>query len=271
MIFNWMPPSSLRVAIMVDLCCVLELDLCSFLDVIEVAAIRTLCKAARKSVEDEDEESFNFTIPLPDLHLPLFQCESHLRWVIDRQRDDCLLIRGIPCPSVHRRAQHKRWRSVGIDPSWIHVTIRRRYLLNVLSRAFWYHDDVQATLTAAIRLDSAGLLRRLAVKAPGVCLSDDNPNTDGPANFLHNVWVFIEEAHFREHGPWEPLGRDIALVVDSDLFFSRLHFVLWKYMAAVRKRQQRDFKGYCDNCDDLFLGVTRVTTCDQHHHDGEDD
>jgi hypothetical protein len=49
---------------------------------------------------------------------------------------------------------------------------------------------------------------------------------------MYNVWVVMEEEHCQEHGQWEPLGRDDA-IAGSDLFFGTLHYVLWKYMAAV--------------------------------------
>jgi hypothetical protein len=143
----------------------------------------------------------------------------------------------------------------------------RRALLERLVRAFWNHGHVQALLETVIRLDSPSLLRRVAAEAPGDYLSeDDDPNNDGTANFMYKAWVAMEEDHFQNDGLWEPLGREYATVVDSSLFFGKVHFVLWKYMAAVRKRQHRNFNGYCRNCDFITPGLICDFRCPREQH-----
>jgi hypothetical protein len=242
-----------------------DLDLFTFMDAIEVAALRALCKTAQKVFAELPEHVFDFTFSAIIPRLPKFTCDKELLWVIHRLRERTGLVQRRPCPDLHRRALSSRWRRMGIDPSQLCRMMHRRSLLESLVRAFWFHKDVQALLATAIRLDSTSLLRRLAAEAPGDYLSDDdNPNNDGTANFMYNVWVSMEEDHFQEHGPWEPLGRDDAtwgIAVDMDLFFGKVHFVLWKYMAAVRKRQQRDFKGFCRNCDLLSSGLICDARC----------
>ena len=99
------------------------------------------------------------------------------------------------------------------------------------------------------------------VEAPGDSVVDGDSNSDGRANFMYKVWVQIEEDHFQKHGPWKPPGRDEATAPDSDLFFSVVHFILWKYMAGVREQQQRGFNGYCRYCDFIIPGVICDARC----------
>jgi hypothetical protein len=239
-------------------------DLLSFMGAIEIAVLRALCKTTNNFVAGAPEHAFDFTFsPIIPL-LPKFDSYQQLEWVIHRLGEDYSLVQRRPCPKRHLRALYTRWRRVGMDPSGFQNSyVMRRCLLLRLIRAFWNHAHVQALLALAIRFDSSSLLRRVAAEAPGEYLSDDDddgPN-NGVANFMYNVWVKIEEDHFQEHGPWEPLGRDDVIAFDSDLFFGRLHFVLWKYMAAVRKRQQRDFNGYCRHCDFIVPGVICDPRC----------
>jgi hypothetical protein len=247
-----------------DLCWLLkqDLDLLCLMGATEVAALRALCKTAQDLVADAPEDAFEFTFsPIIPL-LPKFDRYQDLDWVILRMGETNNLVQDRPCPERHLRALHNRWRRMGIDPSQPGLSmIRRRVLLMSLTRAFRSHPHVKALLAAAIRLDSATLLRRLAAEAPGEYLSDDdNPNNDGVANFMYHVWVKIEEDHLSRHGQWEPDGRDDA-IAGSDLFFGALHFVLWKFMAAVRKRQQRHFNGYCRHCDFVMPGLICDARC----------
>jgi hypothetical protein len=227
---------------------------------IGVAALRVMCKTAHDLVADAPEHAFNFTFsPIIPL-LPKFDRYQELQWVILRLREGNSLVQDRPCPERHLRELNIRLRRGGIDPSQQSRMMRRRLLVR-LTRAFRVHPHVKALLAVVIRLDSTSLLRRLAAEAPGEYLSDDdNPNNDGTANFMYYVWIYIEEGHFIEHGQWEPVGRDDA-IAGSDLFFSRLHFVLWKYMAAVRKRQQRHFHGYCRHCDFIMPGLICDARC----------
>ena len=72
----------------------------------------------------------------------------------------------------------------------------------------------------------------------------------------------LKRRNFKNNnGPREPPGRDDATEVDSPLFFGRMHFVLWKYMPGFRKRQQRDFNGYCRHCDFMMPGVICDASC----------
>jgi hypothetical protein len=272
---------------MVDLGMVLQFRLCSFLDSAEVAAIRTVSKAVRSFVETEPANSFQFTFGVR-LHLPLFLQESHLLWFINRQRGDALL------GEFNASSQYENWRRIGCldqpQDFWYYPDVQDNPDVQVLqpaaprfprslelTRGFWYHPDVQALRTAAIRLDSVSLLLRIAAKAPGVCGVEWNgdgtsqtpleyfkdPNSDGTAQFMHNTWIFIEQAHFLKDGPWEPGGRQDALdqsnevfcrigglahwfCQSNELFYSTVHRVLWEYMAALRKRQKRHFRGYCN-------------------------
>ena len=233
------------------------------MDAVEVAALRALCRSTQKSIADTPEHSFEFTFsPIIPL-LPKFDRYQELHWVIDRLRDDYLVQRP-PCPARFRRQLHRRWRYLYPDTTHHHpmgCRLFRRTLLERLVKAFWCHVDVQALLSTAIKLDSGSLLRRLIVEAPGDSLSDGDPNTNGRANFMYKVWVKIEEDHFQEHGRWEPLGRSDATSPDSDLFFSVVHFILWKYMAGVRKQQQRGFNGYCRYCNFIIPGVICDARC----------
>jgi hypothetical protein len=240
----------------------MDLDVLSFIDAIEVAALRALCKATQHSVACAPEHAFEFTFaPIIPLLLK-FDSYKKLEWVILRLRKDNILVQDKPCPARHLRALHGRWVRMDIDPSRVSRMMHRRCLLAGLVRAFWNHAHVQSLLATAIRLDSTSLLRRVAVEAPGEYLSDDDdPNNDGTANFMYNTWVAMEEDHFQEDGVWEPLGRDQATAVDSPLFFGKVHFFLWKYMAAVRKRQQRDFNGYCRHCDFFIAGLICDARC----------
>ena len=238
-----------------------DLDLLCFLGAIGVAALRALCRTAHNLVTDAPEHEFDFTFPPIIPLLPKFDRYQELEWVILRLGENNNLVQDLPCPERHLRALNNRWRRVGIDPSQQSRMIRSRCLLVGLIRAFRRHPHVEALLAVAIRLDSASLLRRLAAEAPGEYLSDDdNPNNDGAANFMYYVWVKIEEDHLIKHGQWEPDGRDDA-IAGSNLFFGTLHFVLWKYMAAVRKRQQRNFNGYCRHCDFIMPGLICDARC----------
>ena len=236
-------------------------DFLSFMGAVEAAALRTLCKTTQALVEGAPEHAFEFTFAVVIPLLPNFGSYQELEWVILRLRENNSLVQLKPSPAIHRRALYRRWRSVGIDPARQHRIVHRRALLESLIRAFWCQPDVEALLAVAIRLKSTSLLRRLAVEAPGEYLDDDGPNNDGTANFLYKVWVKIEQDHFQEHGRWEPLGRDEATLVSKDLFFGSVHFMLWKYMAGVRKQQQRVFKGYCHHCDFIVPGVISDARC----------
>jgi hypothetical protein len=247
----------------------MDLDFLSFIDAIEVAALRALCKATQQLVADAPEHAFEFTFaPIIPLLLK-FDGYKELNWVILRlcptSPDYLVQVEPRLCPARQLRALHNHWRRMGIDPSRVSRTMQRRSLLVRLVHAFWNHAHVQSLLATAIRLDSTSLLRRVAAEAPGECLSDDgDPNTDGTANFMYNAWVAIEEDNFDEEGAdgvWAPLGRDDATAGNSPLFFGAVHFVLWKYMAAVRKRQQRDFNGYCRHCDFCISGLICDARC----------
>ena len=241
---------------MADIISVLELDLCSFLDAVEVAALRSSCKTVHAFVEKEPEEAFNFTLPAP-CHFKFFQQEADLLWFILRRREDVHLVE-------HAGVE---WEGIANTKGFWNQT--RRHLA-VLVRGFWNHPDVRALRRAAVRLDSPSLMRRLAVEAPGELLqfSDAPPssglfngNTDGPSEFLHNCWIKYERALFRERDHWKPLGRDEALKHDSKIFHSKVHFMLWKTMSAVRSAQGREFFGYCNLCTPLFQLVVESSSC----------
>jgi hypothetical protein len=238
-----------------------DLDLLCFMDATEVAALRALCKIAHDLVADAPEDAFDFTFsPIIPL-LPKFDRYQELEWVILRLGENINLVQKRPSPQRHLRVLNSGWRYIGLDLTPETRMLHRRSLLQDLIRAFWIHPHVNALLALAIRLDSASLLRRLAAEAPGDYFSDDdNPNNNGTANFFYQVWVLIEEDHHRIHGQWEPTGRDDA-IVGSDLFFSTLHFVLWTYMSGVRKRQRRNFNGYCRHYDFVMPGLICDARC----------
>ena len=206
---------------MFDLCFVLTLDLFCFLDAVTVAAIRTVCEAAHSIVEDEPRDSFKFTCSmLPYLHY--FHSESHFLWVVNRRQKDVYLVSRVPFTYMQ-------------NMDIVHF------------RAFWSNPEVCALRTAALRLDSPCLLRLIAAEAlgpkyPRRCFGG-LALTNGPAEFMCNCWIAVEQAHFNEHGHWRPLGREDALEHSSDLFYSKVHFSLWKYIARLRSRQHRDFRG----------------------------
>ena len=248
---------------MVDLCVVLKLELCPFLDAVAVATIRTVCQAAHSIVEQAPHASFNFAVPLRR-HLDLFERESDLLWVLDRLRKGVYLVDRERLP---RDAPRSRC-SKGKTFTWWYTRTQEGSLLplDVHVRGFWFHPAVGTLHSTALRLDSPSLLWRIAVEAPG----GKNPlmwlrglkQSNGPDEFMFNCWITFEKAQFERHGHWRPYLRDEMLEYNSDFFYSKVHFFLWNHMAKLRRNQHRDFRGYCKKCVcvRLFSGVGTANT-----------
>jgi hypothetical protein len=209
-----------------------------FLDPIEAAAIRTLCKSVHTAVEEEPENSFNFTFA-PVLHrLPKFTKGEHLLWVVNRLGYNEYLVQGTHTPTPHQLPCHGAlpWIADTLHPSFKAYMAQRNRVVDRDIRAFWYHPHVQALRTAAIRLDCCGLMRRVAKEA-------NKAFSDGEAYFLYNFWVFIEDARLEEHGPQEPLRANNTSAVEPH-FYSKLHTVLWTNMKIIRRGEGGGFTGY---------------------------
>jgi hypothetical protein len=225
-----------------------------FMGPIEASALRTLCKSVNAAVEEEPENSFNFTFAPVLQRLSNFTKGKQLLWVVHRMGDYEYLVQGTPTPMPHH------WPCHGALP-WFGETLHPRYKPTMAQRnraaeqdicAFWFHPHVRALRTAAIRLDCSSLMRYVAKEA-------SKTFSDGEEYFLYNFWVFIEEAHLEEHGPWEPLRADNTSAV-GEHFFSILHKVLWTNMRIIRRGEGGGNTGYERRRE-------YTMTCSCSHHD----
>jgi hypothetical protein len=215
----------------------MDLDMLSHMGAIEVAALCSLCKATQRFVTDAPVHAFEFTFAPVLQRLSKFMQGEHLLWVVHRLGYDECLVQGTHTPTPHRIPCYGA-QSNGdqLHPLFKPIMAQRQFAVERDIRAFWFHPHVQALRTAAIRLDCCGLMRRVAKEANKVF-------SDGEAYFLYNFWVFIEDAQLEESGPWEPLRADNTSAV-GELFFSKLHFVLWTNMKIIRQGERWSFTGY---------------------------
>ena len=207
--------------------------------------LRTVCKTVHDAVEEEDEENFAFTFSPIIPYLPKFTQGEHLLWVVRRLGSLDRLVRASPIPERSHAGTGRPWRHMGVQATLNRTMVLRHRELEQLVRTFWFNQDVRALRTAAIRLDSFGLLRRLSYEAPGGYCSQDEPGTvnrDGMNNFLFNCWVFIEESQM-EVARWKPLRLDKAFP-GGEYYFSKLQYYLHLFMEAVHHGEEKGFRGY---------------------------